>query len=239
MISYQAVGRTRSQHGGMNMKPLDLRHLACPGPVMELRTRLDAGDESLLLRVGDELARSNVSRFGDARGATVRSEEDGEGGFWVSVQVPSGRPTSAGPAEAGALAWAVEGPDAAPGDTSSEVRQARGAVTPLVVQLTSDRMGDGDAGLGALLLRSFLKTLAAQPSVPDVLVCYNSGVRLACTGSDALEALDELQRRGAEVLACGTCLNFYKLKDRLRVGRVTDMLEIVERLEGAGRLVRP
>jgi selenium metabolism protein YedF len=100
-------------------------------------------------------------------------------------------------------------------------------------------MGAGDDDLGALLLRGFVKTLAAVEPRPDVIVCYNGGVALCCEGSPVLDDLRALQAAGVLVLACGTCLNFYGLADRLLVGRVTDMLEIVDTLGRAGHLIRP
>lgn len=224
------------------MKNLDLRHLACPGPVMELRTQLDQGERALTLRVADELARSNVTRFAGARAATAHSEPDGEGGFLVTVLGPAdGGVTVDAAAEEEALVCAVDSSApalAAPAAVGGEAGLSPGAGVT-VVQLCSEGMGEGDPALGALLLRSFLKTLAAQPGVPAALLCYNDGARLPCEGSPVLAELLALQERGAAVLCCGTCLNFHGLQGALRVGRVTDMLEIVERLQSAGRVVRP
>jgi selenium metabolism protein YedF len=100
-------------------------------------------------------------------------------------------------------------------------------------------MGSGNDELGALLLRSFLKTQIQLERPPDTIVFYTGGVALCCEGSPLLDDLARLAEKGTEILACGTCLNFFALADRLRVGRVTDMLEISTRLAGAGRVVRP
>ncbi len=100
-------------------------------------------------------------------------------------------------------------------------------------------MGSGDDELGALLLRSFLKTQAQLHERPDRIVFYNGGVKLCCEGSPLLDDLRQLETSGIEIIACGTCLNFFGLADRLAVGRVTDMLEIASTLAAAGRTVRP
>ena len=100
-------------------------------------------------------------------------------------------------------------------------------------------MGSGDDELGALLLRSFLKTQAELERRPDKIIFYNDGVKLCCEGSYLLEDLRNLESSGVEVIACGTCLNFFELANELQVGRVTDMLEIAGLLADAGSVVRP
>jgi selenium metabolism protein YedF len=100
-------------------------------------------------------------------------------------------------------------------------------------------MGTGDDELGTLLLRSFIKTQAQLEPGPDAILFYNAGVRLCCAGSLLIDDLKSLEASGIEIIACGTCLNFFELADRLEVGRVTDMLEIASRLAAAGRVVRP
>jgi selenium metabolism protein YedF len=108
-----------------------------------------------------------------------------------------------------------------------------------VVLLASERAGQGDDELGAVLMRSFVKTLAKAGDAPATVVFLNGGVRLACEGSPVLEELAAMAARGVELLACGTCLDFFGLKQALRVGRVSNMAEIVERLTHGDRVVRP
>ena len=74
---------------------------------------------------------------------------------------------------------------------------------------------------------------------PDALLFYNAGVRLCCRGSLLIDDLRALEGEGVEIIACGTCLNYFDLAEDLEVGRVTDMLEIASILAGAGRLIRP
>jgi intracellular sulfur oxidation DsrE/DsrF family protein len=64
------------------------------------------------------------------------------------------------------------------------------------------------------------------------LLFVNSGVFLTTEGSESLEALKELEKRGVEILSCGTCLDYYHLKEKLMVGKVTNMFEIVEKTTG-------
>lgn len=51
--------------------------------------------------------------------------------------------------------------------------------------------------------------------------------------------LKKMEAQGVEILTCGTCLNFYGLTDKLAVGSVTNMYTIVEKLAGAGKVIKP
>lgn len=204
------------------MKTIDVRELACPGPVLRLRDLLQGGEHTIRMHVADSNCRSNVTRFAHARGAEVEVEEPGDGSYLMTI--------TAG-AEA---ATAAEGEEAY---LTSEAPST--ATGPRVVQITGPTMGAGNDELGALLLRSFLKTQVQLDRRPDAIIFYNEGVRLCCEGSPLIEDLRALAGEGIEIIACGTCLNFLELGDQLRVGRVTDMLEIATRLAEAGATVRP
>jgi selenium metabolism protein YedF len=205
------------------MKTIDIRDLACPGPVLKLRDLLETGEREIAMHVADELCRSNVTRFAASRGAEVEVEDPGDGSFIVTITAAD----DAAGARAGEEALLV-----------GEV-PAIGPAGPRVVQVTAGTMGSGDDELGALLLRSFLKTQAQLDRKPEAILFYNDAVKLCCEGSLLLEDLRSLEASGIEIITCGTCLNFFELGDQLRVGRVTDMLEIASRLADAGSIVRP
>jgi selenium metabolism protein YedF len=100
-------------------------------------------------------------------------------------------------------------------------------------------MGIGDEALGTILMRSFLKTLLELEMKPSRLILINSGVRLATEGSEVLETLGTLSEKGIEILSCGTCLDFYGLKEKLKVGKISNMYDIAQSLLEADRLIRP
>lgn len=56
-------------------------------------------------------------------------------------------------------------------------------------------------------------------------------------GSSVLDALDVLAEAGVDLIACGTCVAFYKLKDKIFVGRISDMLEIVSTLMNSEKVI--
>ena len=100
-------------------------------------------------------------------------------------------------------------------------------------------IGRGDDLLGAVLMKSFLHTLKEIEPRPWRLIFLNAGVKLASEGSDLLTALSELERLGVEILSCGTCLDFFKLKEKLVAGKVTNMYDIVSSLVAATNVIRP
>ena len=93
--------------------------------------------------------------------------------------------------------------------------------------------------LGKILMKSFLYALTQQDELPDTILCYNGGAKLTCEGSESLEDLKDLAARGVEILTCGTCLNFYGITEKLQVGSVTNMYDIVERMSSADRVIKP
>ena len=112
---------------------------------------------------------------------------------------------------------------------------AMGDVCPIPVVKTQKAMKE----LGGALMKAFVYALSQQETLPDTILCYNGGVKLTCEGSESLEDLKGMAARGVEILSCGTCLNFYDLKEKLAVGEVTNMYVIVEKMSGADRVVRP
>ncbi|MGI9951660.1 sulfurtransferase-like selenium metabolism protein YedF [Moorellaceae bacterium AZ2] len=106
-----------------------------------------------------------------------------------------------------------------------------------VILISTDALGQGSQELGELLMRNFLYTLSEGEVIPRCLLFINSGVKLCCEGSPALASLMALEQRGLEILVCGTCLDYYQLKEKLCVGSVTNMYTIVEHLMAAEKVV--
>ena len=106
-----------------------------------------------------------------------------------------------------------------------------------VLAVSSDCMGRGDDELGRLLLRNHLHALAEAAQRPDVLVFFNSGVKLAAAGSPALDDLRALAASGAQILLCGTCVNHFELKDEIAVGEISNMYTITETMLEAAKVI--
>lgn len=198
----------------MSKKIIDCRGLSCPRPVLETKKVLDeySGEEVEVI-VDDETAHQNVSRYAAGRDWAV-DHIDREG---TITRLTLKRKT------AGACDI-----------TTSPAKQEA-----FVVYLSSETIGRGDDELGKLLMRSFIQSLRDTPPLPKRIIFLNSGVKLATEGSLVLDALRSFADEGVEILSCGTCLDYFRLKDKLRVGKVTNMFEIISCLQNSEKVVQP
>lgn len=108
-----------------------------------------------------------------------------------------------------------------------------------VVAITSDKMGDGNDQLGNLLMTNFIKALKDLERLPQKMVFYNNGVKLAVQSSPVIEHLRDLEKMGVEILLCATCINYYALESIIGTGTVSNMYTIAEAMASAGNIVRP
>lgn len=201
-------------------KIIDCRGMACPLPVVNAKKaseELKAGDVLTVL-VDNEIAVQNLQRFASHKGFVSTGEKKGEGDYAVVISITAGEGT------------AEEAPIACAPDTRRK---------GMLVVLSGNTMGTGDAKLGTSLMKAFVFALTKQDQLPDTILCYNTGAYLTCRGADTLEDLKLLESEGVTILTCGTCLDFYGLKDKLAVGGVTNMYDIVERMEYAAAIIKP
>lgn len=202
---------------------VDARGLTCPQPVLEAKRVLDEGRaDDFTILVDNLTARDNVARFARNQGCEVRVSGNGPGEFQLRI-VRSNEP-GVPAAEEELLACSAPEP----------VTRDR-----LVVYLGNDAMGRGDDELGHKLMRGFLRTWIDADTKPWRMIFINSGVKLTTTDEEAAEAISLLSERGVEVLSCGTCLEHFDLMNKLRVGRVTNMFEVIESLNAASKVISP
>lgn len=191
----------------------------CPIPVIKTKKAMQAltGAETIEVLVDNEIAVQNVSKMAASAGGQVSSEKLGEGEYKITIQM-EGAPVSESQAEESCM------PDAR--DNT-------------VVVVASDRMGEGNDELGKVLIKGFIFAVTQLDTLPKAMLFYNGGATLTTEGSDSLEDLKSLEAQGVEILTCGTCLDYYGLKDKLAVGSVTNMYSIVETLANAEKILRP
>lgn len=191
---------------------IDARNVTCPKPVvmtLEALAKLPAG-ESLKVTVNDSVALGNLTRLAQGKGIDLEVQKSGDES--VLTFTPGENATaSTASAEEEASAY-CELP----------------ATTAAVIAVDSDAMGRGDAELGHILMKGLIYALAHQESVPKTMLFYNGGASLTCEGSESLEDIMELEARGTEILTCGTCLDFYGLREKLAVGGVTNLYAIAQ-----------
>lgn len=105
-----------------------------------------------------------------------------------------------------------------------------------VVVIGTDGMGSGDRQLGLRILASFLRKSRGIRGL-TAIVLYNAGVRLAADDSPVLTELRQLHEAGVDIKPCGTCVDHFQLRDRIAVGQVSNMDEIVHELNLATRVI--
>lgn len=188
---------------------VDARGLSCPQPVILTKKALAQSDEIITI-VDNEVASVNVSRMVQKAGGNVDVEEK-EDGIYLHITKGGEQPASVGctSAPSGLLVLTVPG----------------------------DAMGRGSDELGGILVRGFFHTLGEVEPLPDTVIFFNRGVKLVIEGSPVLEDLLALQDRGVRILACGTCLDYFDLKDKVGVGQISNMYTIAETLLSAGKVV--
>ena len=202
-------------------KIIDCRGQACPLPVVNAKKAAEAlnNGDVLTVLVDNEIAVQNLTRFAEHKGFAVSAEKKAQKEYAVTMTV-SGEAAEAKEEEE--IACAVD-------------TRRKG----MLVVLSANVMGTGDSKLGTSLMKAFVFALTKQDQLPDTILCYNSGAYLTCEGADTLEDLKLLESEGVTILTCGTCLDFYGLKEKLAVGGVTNMYDIVERMENAAQIIKP
>ena len=180
----------------MEMQKVDARGMECPKPVIETKKALEQLEKGYVVTIVDnEVAKNNVVRLAEGMSLLVAVKEAG-GTFEVTID-KTNTPFVMGVINEVTAQTAPQNNDVA------------------VVALT-DTFGRGSDELGAILMKSFLFTIASGDVAPKYVLLANAGVKLACKGSAVLESLQELANKGSEIIACGTCLDFFQIKDQLR-----------------------
>ncbi|MDS1030568.1 sulfurtransferase-like selenium metabolism protein YedF [Bacillota bacterium LX-D] len=190
-------------------KQVDVRGMSCPQPVIMTKKALENLEQGKIVTIVDnEVAKDNVVRLAESMHCQVKVENKGTE-YYVHINKK--------PQQGMETGLTIEG----------------GAL----YLVSSDKLGQGDDELGQILMRSFFYSLAESECAPVRVIFLNSGVKLACEGSEILSELIALEKKGVEILACGTCLDFYHLKEKLCIGKVTNMYNIVGQLNLAVKVI--
>jgi selenium metabolism protein YedF len=100
----------------------------------------------------------------------------------------------------------------------------------LMLLVKSSAFGEGEPDLGEKLLKSFMQVLLDSGTMPDRMVFMNSGIFLTTAGSPIADIIREFESRGAEILSCKTCLDYFRRADQLIAGQPTNMKDTVDAL---------
>ena len=192
---------------------IDAKGKPCPTPVILAKQAMAAGEHSFTVLVDNATAVENLKRLAGNQGFGAAVTQ-GEGVFSVAF-------TRTGCA---ACEEAVSAPLPAPGGDWA-------------VFVGRDIIGSGDRELGTNLIRMFFYTLTQSEDLPASICFMNAGAKLPAQDEQVVEHLKVLLDKGVEILVCGTCLNFYGIADQLKVGTVSNMYDIVSKMQEAGKVI--
>lgn len=191
-------------------KEVDARNQNCPKPVIMTKKALDSIDEGIITTIVDnEVAKENVSKLAKSLNLEFTVDKNSSNEYYIHI-------------------------------TKGETKESEesNVCTPntfkdLTILFGKDKLGEGSDELGSILMKGYIYTLTEAIPFPSTLLFLNGGVKLTTEGSPVLDDLLKLQSEGVEILSCGTCLDYFGLKDKLAVGEVTNMYTIVEKLKNA------
>ena len=194
---------------------VDAKGQPCPIPVLMTKKQMDLGELQLSVEVDNPTAVENVSKLAASQGYSCVKEEI-NGGFRLILQ--------------------KEG-ESEPAAEAEEICVCAPARKQWAVFASRDTVGDGARELGESLAKMFFFTVAEGSDYPNYVLLMNSGVKLACGDSAAVEHLQKLEAAGTQILVCGTCLNFYGISEELKVGTVSNMYDIVGCMQAMDKVI--
>lgn len=201
-------------------KTIDARGQACPRPLVMARDALKtlSSEDQLHVLVNDPVSAQNLEKMADQMNLPSKKVQQGTD-YIVSMFVKK--------------SFMVPQQEEIKCDLPVDVDRS------FVVAVGSNIMGKGDEKLGAILIKGFIYSLTCLEKLPKSVIFYNSGVKLLAKGSESLADIKRLADAGVEILACGTCVEYYGLKKELGAGSIINMLEVVERQVRAAKVIRP
>lgn len=191
------------------MKNIDCKGLKCPQPVINTKKYFDSIESGEAeIVVDNEVAKNNIVKLCESSGLKYEVKEN-EGLFYIKAMKEI---------------CACE-----PMEFNNK---------KLTILISTDKMGSGDDKLGAALMKSYMFALSEADVIPENLLFLNGGVKLTIQSSDVLDSLKVLEKRGVSISSCGTCLDFYGVKEELSIGDITNMYTIVEKMNSSDKTIK-
>ena len=204
------------------MRIVDTKGQLCPAPLIATKRALreTQDGESFTVLTDNQTSYNNLSRF--LKDTNTGFQVSESGGVWTLTITKTGE----------------DDPQINAGDYCSP-SIAHFQKGNFIVVITSDKMGEGDADLGHLLMSNFIKAIKDLDKLPQKMVFYNKGVTLVTKDSPLIDHLTDLEKMGVEILLCATCVNHYAIADIIGAGTLSNMYTIAEVMVSAGNIVRP
>jgi selenium metabolism protein YedF len=200
-------------------KVVDVRGLPCPQPVLKTKEAVEQfKGEALIIIVNSKESSDNVQRFLAHSGIAIERIDEKEGNFYIHT-------------------WEISTGVQAASVSETTVCPTLPAGTGTTIFINKDRIGHGSDELGTNLMKAFVVTIKDLSVQPKTICFMNSGVKLTIKGAETLPYLQELEKKGIEMLVCGTCLSYFNLKEHLGVGRISNMYDISETMLKSSKVI--
>jgi selenium metabolism protein YedF len=202
------------------MRTVDAKGKLCPLPLIMTKKALTElqENESLDILLDNETSLSNVSHFLNEYKMQFIVEKQGKD---ITIHVNK---TGIIPDNAKAEDFCV-----IPDNTNNNY----------IILIKSKYLGEGAEELGEILIKGFINTLPDIDNKPEKIIFLNSGIFLSLNDSPVLESLKKLENLGVEILICGTCLDYYKKKEQIGAGHISNMYDILDSLTKASKVIEP
>ena len=184
---------------------------ACPMPVILAKKEIDAGNTSFVVAVNNEVAVQNLQRLAESQGYQAQVQTK-DGNFHVS--------------------FTGEGASAACCEETAKPKN-------WALFVGKDFIGDGSEELGTSLMTMFFYTLAESNDAPRYILFMNSGVKLPVENDQVVEHLKALQEKGSEIseISWRRYSVIFGIADNLKIGTVSNMYDISERMHLADKVI--
>lgn len=204
------------------MRIIDCSGMLCPRPIIETKSAINSGKPGEIIKViiDNDTSLGNLKKYLADNGIeTIYLKEEGRHTLTFSII---------------SLAKPYLEPEA-----YCEVSPSKTIKGNFIVVLNSNGMGHGSDELGVLLMKGFLSTVIELDALPQEIICYNSGVKLAKKGTPTANNLLKLSEMGVKITLCGTCVDFFGIKNDLEVGEISNMYYIASRLASGMNIIKP
>lgn len=218
---------------------IDAKGKACPMPVIMLKKELDAGTTDIAIEVDNAGAVENLKRLIGTYSLKA-SVEDKQGVYVVSVMQ--------GDEDSVAIIGNEKDANKNENNGLIDTKQIKGIGNDFnnscnigcgySVFISRETIGNGDGALGHNLMKMAIYTLSESEQIPTYLLFMNGGVKLL-TGEEPqiIENINTLIDKGCQVLVCGTCLDYYGIKEKLQVGTVSNMYDIISSMQNSVKTI--
>lgn len=199
--------------------------MLCPRPLIEAKKAYNQASigEQLQFVVDNETAATNITTYFSGNGLASTTTREGNKYKITVNKVETNQNTIA---------------SSNPADYCTPVLNLD-KTSQMVMAVSSNKMGEGDSDLGAILIKGFFTALSESESLPSEVIFYNSGVLLLPQESGIMTSLEKLHSKGVKITACGTCIDFYGIKERLTIGTISNMFSILASLSAASKVIKP